>query len=308
MADLAITTQGLTRRFGHLTALENLDLSVKRGSFCALLGPNGAGKSTTFRLLLGLLRPTEGEGQILGTGLTSIRSELFQQVAYLADQPQLPRHVSARGYLAYLRPFYRSWDAALEQQLCEELAVPVDRRIATLSRGNRQKVALISCLAFRPRLLLLDEPFAGIDVAVRDQIVDSVLAGAGDRAMTVLLASHDLDEIERLVDQVVMLREGRCCLQEPTDQLLNRFRRVFVQLREPAATTPANPSFSEDWIQWRQDGARLELVHSHFDPARTERDLRQQLPNLEALSTAPMSLRDVIAAVSSPTRRPAPCP
>ncbi|MEM7708710.1 MAG: ABC transporter ATP-binding protein [Pseudomonadota bacterium] len=307
MADLAITTQGLTRRFGRLTALENLDLNVARGNFCALLGPNGAGKSTTFRLLLGLLPPTAGEGQVLGTDLTAIRSELFQQVAYLADQTQLPGHVSASDYLAYLRPFYRTWDKELEQRLCERLLVPADRRLATLSRGNRQKVALISCLAFRPRLLLLDEPFAGIDVAVRDQIVDSVLASAGDQPMTVVLASHDLDEIERLVDQVVMLRKGRCYLQEPTEYLLNRFRRIRVRLREAPGAPPGDSSLTEDWIQWRQDGARLELVHSRFDPTGTEQELRQQLPGLEELSTEPMSLRDVVAAVSRPTRRAAPC-
>src|SRR3954471_4244089 len=220
-----IETDKLTRRFGRTEAVHELTLAVPEGSVCALLGANGAGKSTTIKLLMNLLAPTAGSGRVLGVDTRKLGERERAQIGYVSENQQMPLWMTVRQLLDYCRPFYPTWDRALEKTLLAQFALPEDRKLKHLSRGMLMKAALLSSLAYRPKLLVLDEPFSGLDPLVREEFVRGVLEVSESGSWTVLVSSHDIEEVERLCDRVVLLDAGRKSLDETTDSLQSRFRR-----------------------------------------------------------------------------------
>jgi ABC-2 type transport system ATP-binding protein len=157
----AIETTGLTRRFGRVEAVEEVSLEIPSGSIFALVGPNGAGKTTTIKVLLNLIRPSRGTATVLGIDSQRLDDVAFQRIGYVSENQKLPDHLTPRGLLEYCRPFYPTWDDDLARRLQATLNLPMNGRLRSLSRGTRMKAALLSALAFRPELLVLDEPFGG---------------------------------------------------------------------------------------------------------------------------------------------------
>ncbi|TVP46685.1 MAG: ABC transporter ATP-binding protein, partial [Gemmatimonadales bacterium] len=187
-------------RGGH-TALEDLTLRIPEGSLVALLGPNGAGKSTLLRIVAGLQHPTSGTVRVLGHDPQRLPRDLRAQVGFVAEGLRLPGWMRLGQLERWLAPLYDSWDATLADELRARFRLEPGRRIDTLSRGEHMKAALLCALAPRPRLLVLDEPFAGMDVAVRDELVRGILETSEAEGWTVLLASHEVAEMEALVDR-----------------------------------------------------------------------------------------------------------
>ncbi|HVW20476.1 MAG TPA: ABC transporter ATP-binding protein [Opitutaceae bacterium] len=175
----AIEIQNLSRRFGRTDAVHDLSLSVPEGSVFALLGPNGAGKTTTIKILMNLIDPTSGRALVLGVDSRKIGPRERAQIGYVSENQSLPLWMTIRQLLAYCRPFYPTWDLALETTLLEQFDLPAERRLKNLSRGMLMKVALLAALAYRPKLLVLDEPFSGLDPMVRDEFVQGILEASG---------------------------------------------------------------------------------------------------------------------------------
>ncbi|MGD8321778.1 MAG: ABC transporter ATP-binding protein [Gemmatimonadota bacterium] len=163
----AIEARGLTHRYGGTPALRNVDLDVGEGSLYALLGPNGAGKTTLLKILLGLLRPTRGEVTVFGKDVRRLRPRDRARVGYVAEGQRLPGWMTLEALLRYLAPLYPTWDQALASELQRRFRLHADRKLRTMSRGERMKSALLCALAPRPRLLVMDEPFTGMDALVR---------------------------------------------------------------------------------------------------------------------------------------------
>ena len=221
MAD-AISTTGLTKRYGGTVALDALDLTVRSGEVYGFLGPNGAGKTTTIRLLLGLHRPTAGRAALFGVDAWSAPVEAHRRVAYVAGEPALWPDLTAAETLAFLAALRGGTDAAYRDVLLERFLLEPDKKVRALSKGNRQKVQLVAAFAARADLLLLDEPTSGLDplmeVAFRDTVHE-----ARQRGQTVFLSSHLLGEVEALCDRVGILREGRL-VEEGTLEELRHLR------------------------------------------------------------------------------------
>lgn len=167
---LPIETEGLTKRFGRVHALDGLSFSVPQGAVYALVGPNGAGKTTLIKILMNIFRASSGSAAILGVDSRRISGRAFASIGYVSENQQLPGWMRVGAFLKYLRPFYPTWDTQLETQLSQVFDLPLDRRLKQLSRGMRMKASLASALAFRPRLIVLDEPFSGLDPMVRDEL------------------------------------------------------------------------------------------------------------------------------------------
>ncbi|MEO0054323.1 MAG: hypothetical protein RLZZ50_270, partial [Verrucomicrobiota bacterium] len=153
-----IETKGLRRSFGFKDAVRRLDLAVPAGSVCALLGPNGAGKTTTIKMLMGLLHPTAGEARVLGRDVSRLDAATRARIGYVSEGQELPEWMTVRTFLNYCRDLYPAWDDELEAALLARFALPEGRRLKHLSRGMRMKVMLLAALAYRPELLVLDEP------------------------------------------------------------------------------------------------------------------------------------------------------
>jgi ABC-2 type transport system ATP-binding protein len=231
----AIRTEGLTKRFGAVTALDDLTLEVHEGEVFGFLGPNGAGKSTTLRLLLGLISPTAGAASIMGVDIRQV-AEAHRHLAYVPGDVNLWPKLTGAECLALLANVHGHTDLALQAALVERFGLDPSKRARTYSKGNRQKVALVAAFATRADVLLLDEPTSGLDPLMEQEFRRCVREAVAD-GRTVFLSSHVLTEVERLCDRVGILRDGHLVEVAPIDRLLGLHRSdLDVDLEGDAAT------------------------------------------------------------------------
>jgi ABC-2 type transport system ATP-binding protein len=294
-----ISTEHLTRKFGRLEAVHDLDLKVPEGSLFALIGPNGAGKTTTIYLMMNILRPTSGEASVLGTNSRRIGPAQLEQIGYVSESQKLPGWMTVKQLLAFCKPLYPTWDDALCSNLLQKFELPLDRKIRALSRGMRMKAAMVASLAYHPRLLILDEPFTGLDVAVREELVEGMLELAEQGDWTLFISSHDLEDIENLVDWIGFLDKGKLQFSEETDKLQARFREIEVTLPQAAALPADLPA---TWLKPVASGNVIRFVASDYVEGKSERRVKQLFPSSGSLSIAPMSLRSIFIALARTSR------
>ena len=203
----AIRTENLSKHFLQARALSNLNLEVPEGAIYALVGPNGAGKTTAIKVMMNILGPSAGRAEVLGMDSKKLAGRHFAHIGYVSENQQMPEWMRVDYFLRYLQDFYPTWDSELEAELVRNFDLPLDRKLRHLSRGMKMKAALAGSLAYRPRLIVMDEPFTGLDPLVRDQLIESLLERATEA--TVLISSHDLGEIESFASHVGYLDQGR---------------------------------------------------------------------------------------------------
>jgi ABC-2 type transport system ATP-binding protein len=304
--DHAIATDGLTRRFGRLEAVNSLTMQVPAGSIFGLIGPNGAGKTTTLKLLMNIIPPTRGRAEVLGVDSQRLGAAEFAKIGYVSENQRMPDWMTVRQLLAYCKPFYPTWDDRLSARLVDLMALPLDRRIKHLSRGMRMKAALVSSLAYRPKLLILDEPFSGLDPLMRDEFVQGVLELAGEGGWSAVISSHDLEDIERLIDWVGYLHEGRLVFAESITGLQSRFRQIDINLSSDGSGAPigkpALPSpIPAAWLNVTAGDRALRFVHAQYAPETTDPELRERFPGAQ-IHVAPISLRETFIALARQER------
>src|SRR5262245_48581621 len=258
----AIETVGLTRRFGKLDAVNGLSLHVPTGSIFALIGPNGAGKTTTLKILVNLLKPTAGRALVLGTDTQRIGPSLLQRVGYVSENQTLPDWMTPNELFAFCKPLYPNWDEALRQRLQIDLRLSSNAPLRNLSRGARMKAALLASVAYRPELVLLDEPFSGLDPLARDELADALTMMASERPFTCFIASHDIDEIERLATWVGYIDQGRVLFTEPVAALLKRHR--LIEVGTPGGAPIPRPAQAGWLVQGEAEGV-LRFIDAHHD-------------------------------------------
>jgi ABC-2 type transport system ATP-binding protein len=291
-----IQTENLSRSYGRTDALKGLDLTVPQNAIYALVGPNGAGKTTIIKLLMNILRPTTGNAQVLGHPVAHVAGEVFTHIGYVSENQELPEWMNVSYFLDYLRPFYPTWDSALEQYLLRQFDLPLDRKIKHLSRGMKMKVALTSVLAYRPALIVLDEPFSGLDPLVRDELIEGLLERAPES--TILLSSHDLAEIESFATHVGYLDRGRLLFSEEMATLSDRFREVEITLNQPEPL-PANVPVT--WLQPQAVGTVIRFTHTEAANGAAATELAQIFPNARDITLTPMTLRSIFLAIARST-------
>jgi len=227
----AIKTLGLTKHFGRLVALDEVDLEVPTGIVFGYLGPNGAGKTTTIRLLMGLLRPTAGRAEILGLDSHVDRDELHRRIGYLPGEFVSYGDLTGEQYLRHLAALRGGVHWPDVQLLAERLDFDLDRRLGALSHGNRQKAGLVQAFMHEPDLLILDEPTLGLDPLVQREFL-ALVREAREAGRTVFLSSHILTEVEEVADVVGILRSGTLLVVEQVESLkakaLRRIDLVFA--------------------------------------------------------------------------------
>ena len=293
-----IETNHLSHRYWRTEALRGLNLAVPAGSVYALLGANGAGKTTAIKVLMNLLEPSAGEARVLGVDSRRLGPAQRAQIGYVSENQKLPLWMTVRQLLDYCRPFYPAWDAALEQELLAQFNLPPARPLKHLSRGMLMKAALLSSLAYRPKLLVLDEPFSGLDALSRDDFVRGLLEASELGDWTVFISSHDIEEVERLADHVGFLEEGRLRFSETTETLLGRFRKVEVTLSGGPARLEAPPS---GWLEVGQKGGLVRFIDTHYEREATERACRERFAD-GAVTARPMTLREIFITLARETR------
>jgi ABC-2 type transport system ATP-binding protein len=293
----AIRTENLSKSFLSVRALRGLTLEVPEGAIYALAGPNGAGKTTAIKVLMNILAPSSGRAEVLGLDSSRLAGASFTQIGYVSENQEQPEWMRVGSFFDYLRPFYPNWDRELETALIKRMELPLDRKLRHLSRGMQMKAALASSLAYRPKLIVLDEPFSGLDPLVRDELIESLLERASDS--TILISSHDLAEIESFSSHVGYLEQGQLKWSEEMTSLSNRFREVQVSLDSPAAM-PAN--LPQSWLQPALSGAAFQFIESQFDQERTGAAIRSAFGEVRDVTCAPMTLRAIFVAMAKSGR------
>ena len=294
---MTVQVHDLWKRYGRFDALKGLEFGVPEGSAFALVGPNGAGKTTTIKILLNLLEPSRGHASILGVDSRAISPRELAEIGYVSENQELPGRLTVGEYLDYLRPFYRTWDHALEMSMRSDMQLPPTRKIRDLSHGMRIKMALVCALPFHPRLLILDEPFAGLDPLVRDELIAGLLQQAGE--LTILISSHELAEIEGLATDVGFLHAGRLMFQEPMSRLTERCREVYVTLDSTARVPDALPAH---WLRARVAGNVLMFVETQFSDETLGELVRMLCEGVRQIDAKPMSLRSIFTTLAPAAR------
>lgn len=290
-----IEARGLSRHYRHCDALAGLDLEVREGSVFAYLGPNGAGKTTTIKLLLNLIHPTAGGSSLFGVPSAKLGREEFSRIGYVSADQKQPEWMTVGELLRYLRGLYPDWDDAFCTAMVALFDLPEDRKLKHLSRGMRMKTALVGALAYRPRLLVLDEPFSGLDPLVRDEFMQGIVELTQQEEWTIFVSTHDVDEVEKLADRVGILNQGKLELAEDIESLQGRFRRVSCLLPAEGDLPGGLPG---PWLQPRQSGRLVQFVDSRFDEEATSAQIRTHLPGAQDIEAVDLTLKEIFLALA----------
>ncbi len=291
----AIEAHELVCRFGRNTAVDGLSLSVPEGSIYAFLGPNGSGKTTTIKMLMNIIRPSGGSAGILGVDSTRLSPREFEQIGYVSENQKMPDWMTVQDLIDFCRPMYPGWDPAFCAKLLAVFDLPLDRKLRSLSRGMRMKASLLSSLAYHPRLLVMDEPFTGLDPLVRDEVIRGLLELTGQEKWTIFISSHDIDEVERLADWVGVINAGRIHLAESAASLQQRFRTMECVVPTGGILPAAMP---KAWLLAEMTEHTVRFVDSAYQAGDSEARAAEVFPGSTGISVSEMSLRDIFLALA----------
>ncbi|MBN2272463.1 MAG: ABC transporter ATP-binding protein [Sedimentisphaerales bacterium] len=223
-----VQMRGVSKLFGKVQALDGVDLSIGRGSIIGLAGANGAGKSTLLRHIIGLYLPDRGQCTTFGCDAAKLGPEQLARIGYVHQEGELLDWMKAGQLIRYVSAYYPNWNRQLEEKYVADYEISVDARVGSLSPGQRQKLAILLAIGFEPELLILDEPAAALDPVMRANFLDLLLQFIQDESRTIIISSHILSDIEKVVDHVVIMKQGRILLDSGFDELRERFSRVRV--------------------------------------------------------------------------------
>lgn len=224
MSDPVIEISALTRRFGAVTALDDVSFTLRRGGVYGLVGANGAGKTTLIRHILGLLRAESGWVRVFGLDPVADPVGVLSRVGYLSEENDLPRWMRVDELIRYTRAFYPHWDDAYAEELRLTFALEPTAKVKHLSKGQKARLGILIALAYRPELLVLDEPSSGLDPIVRRDILGAIIRTIAHEGRSVLFSSHLLDEVEEVADHVTMISHGRILLSAPLEEIKQSHR------------------------------------------------------------------------------------
>jgi ABC-2 type transport system ATP-binding protein len=227
MSDLVIETHSLHKQYGNTRAVDRLEMHVPRGSVYGFLGRNGAGKTTTIRLLAGLIQPTGGHARVLDLDPQNERIPVLERTSFVIDKMLLPS-MTGNDLVRFNRGFFPRWSDALARKYADVLEIPMKQKFRKLSGGNQTKLCLLLALSQGAELVVLDEPTAGLDPIITDQLLRIIIDDFAGEGRTLLLSSHHLSEVERVADWIGIIDHGKLLLEAQLDDVRANFRRVRV--------------------------------------------------------------------------------
>jgi ABC-2 type transport system ATP-binding protein len=283
----AVELIGIRKRYRQATVLDDVTLTIPRGTTLGLIGPNGAGKSTTIRILMGLLAPTAGRVRVLGIDVAAHPARMRCRVGYVPERHDIYPWMTVGDVIDFTRPFYPSWDKDFCSEMIDLFKLERRKKVKQLSKGMLVKLALLLAVAHRPELLVLDEPTTGLDPIVHEDFLDGVLRSLCHGRTTVLYSSHNLADVRRLADSVCILRDGKIVVRRSLDELLASAKRVRAVLSDGHL-----PRWVPDGTIWQQVRRREWLLTiDGFDAALAQR-LQSENP-VERLEVFDLSLGEL---------------
>ena len=290
MSDVnVIRVESLTVRYGRAVAVDTVNLDIPNGTVYALLGRNGAGKSSLVRCLVGQQKPEAGRVTLFGDDVWTRREKLMQRVGIVPEESDAPPEMTIERIAEFCRDVYSRWNDAAVRERVARFGLQQNKKFGTLSKGQKKQVMLAVALAMSPDLLILDDPTLGLDVVARKSLFDEVIADLADRGTSIFITTHDLAGVEALADRVGIMKDGRLVLDEQTETLKSRFRRIRFA-SAPVALSAGN-LLAASVSQW---GNGTEAVVSNFDDVAFERFRN----TTSVADVSPMSLEEIFIAVA----------
>jgi ABC-2 type transport system ATP-binding protein len=286
MSDPIVTMRNVSKRFGAKAALADVSADVQAGDIIGVLGKNGAGKTTLLEVLLGFSPSNEGSAAVFGEDAMRLSAAAKAKIGFVPQQDELLAMLNGQQQLAITAAFHANWDRALVDRLVAEWNVPTDRRISTLSVGERQKLSVLTALGHQPQLLVLDEPVASLDPIARRQFLRQLFDIAEDRTRAVLFSSHIVSDVERAANKVWIIKDGRLHWQGEIDALKESVVRVHIRARAPL---PAGFSVP-DALAVRVEGSAATVSMRKWRPELRE-TLARQLD--AAVEVEPLGLEEI---------------
>jgi ABC-2 type transport system ATP-binding protein len=287
-----IEARGLRKTFGKTIALDGVDLRIEEGRILGLIGPNGAGKTTAFNAMLGLT-PYQGELRVLGRDPWTERDQLMRDVCFIADVAVLPRWMRVSQALDYVAGVHPRFDRAKAENFLAKTTIGRDRRVRELSKGMVTQVHLAIVMAIDAKLLVLDEPTLGLDILYRKQFYDSLLSDYFDRSRTIVVATHQVEEIQHVLTDLMFIDRGRIVFECSMEELESRYLEVMVRPEHVVAARALKPMHERQVIGGSvllfdlMPDVKHDVKHDHID--------RQQLAALGDMHTP--SIADLFVAV-----------
>lgn len=283
----AVELIGVSKRYGKSLAVDDLTLSIPRGTTLGLIGPNGAGKSTTVRMIMGTLAPSAGQVRVFGSDMAAHAPRVRRRIGYVPERHDIYPWMTVGEVIGFTRPFYETWDDGYCREMLELFQLDLRKKVKHLSKGMLVKLGLLLAVSHRPELLVLDEPTTGLDPIVHEDFLDGVLRSICHGRCTVLFSSHNLGDVRRLADSVCILREGKIVVQRGIDELLASAKRVRAVLADGHL-----PRRVPERTLWQQVQRREWLLTIDGFDATVAEQIKSENP-VESLEVFDLSLGDL---------------
>ncbi len=293
-AGTVVEIRSVTRRYAQKLALDDVSLTLRAGTVLGLVGENGAGKTTLIRHVMGLLKAEQGSVRVFGMDPVLEPVKVLSRIGYLSEEPDLPGWMRVHELIRYIAAFYPTWDAQYAAQLQQDFALDLSARIKHLSKGQRARAGLLCALAYRPDLLVLDEPSSGLDPIVRRDILSAIIRTIADEGRTVLFSSHLLSEVERVSDRIAMIKNGRVVFCDTTQSVRDAHTRITIRFDEPREQPPV----VDGALTWEGRGREWTAVMSvSADQAR----LAASALGAQVVEQSPLNLDEIFLARANRT-------
>ena len=282
-----IHTSDLTKDYGSFRAVDHLNCRVRAERITGFLGRNGAGKSSTIKMLLGMIRPTSGSGTVLGYRIDDPKQsiEIRRRIAYVGEDKGLYGYMTVSELIRFTRSFYNDWQPDIERRLLDEYRLPPARKVKALSKGMRTKLALLLARARRPALLILDEPTEGLDPVSIEELLQTLVC-APSNGTSVFFSSHQLSEVERIADDILMIDRGVAVLDMSLEQIRENYRRISLGFSTAAPVLEAISGMET----MRRDGRQITILAS--SNAESIAQLGREHGAVD-INVAPVNLREI---------------
>jgi ABC-2 type transport system ATP-binding protein len=281
-----VSTRGLGKTVGRKVILRDVAVNVSPGSIVGIIGKNGAGKTTLLEILLGFAQPSSGSSQLFGHDSFTLPAAIKGRIGFVPQQDELVNLLTGKQQLALIAALYGRWNDALIERLRRAWDLPLDQAIQTLSGGERQKLSMLAALGHEPELLVLDEPVASLDPISRRRFLQEMLEITADRTRTVLFSTHIVSDLERVADQIWILRGGAIAWAGPLDALQESVVRLSIHARRPLP--PVLPL--DNALSQRVSDQRATAVVTHWTAQQLD-PLQQALA--ADIEVEPLGLEDI---------------